>query len=53
VPVHDGLLVLNQATGKKIGEIGVDRHGYTGQVMMATLGPVVFEQRGPTLAALH
>ncbi|HEX5401225.1 MAG TPA: PQQ-binding-like beta-propeller repeat protein [Pseudonocardiaceae bacterium] len=53
VPVRDGLLVLNQATGAKIGEIGVDRHGYTGRVMMATLGPVVFEQRGATLAALH
>jgi hypothetical protein len=31
----------------------VDRHGYTGEVTMATLGPVVFEQRGTTLAALH
>jgi hypothetical protein len=52
-PVDNGLLVLNQATGAKIGEIGVNRHGYAGQVMMATLGPVVFEQRGSTLAALH
>lgn len=53
VPVPDGLLVLNQITGAKVGEIGVDRHGYTGAVAMATLGPMVFEQRGATLAALH
>lgn len=53
VPVQDALLVLDQATGQRVGEIGVDRHGYTGQVAMASLGPVVFEQRGTTLAALH
>jgi outer membrane protein assembly factor BamB len=53
VPVPDGLLVLNQATGTRIGEIGVNRHGYTGEVSMASLGPVVFEQRGGTLVALH
>jgi PQQ-like domain len=53
VPVPNALQVLDQATGQKIGQIGVDRHGYTGQVSMASLGPVVFEQRGPTLAALH
>jgi hypothetical protein len=53
VPVPDGIQVLDQATGQKIGQIGVDRHGYTGQVSMASLGPVVFEQRGTTLAALH
>lgn len=53
VPVPNELLVLNQATGAKIGEINDDRHGYPGEVSMATLGPVVFEQRGDTLAALH
>jgi hypothetical protein len=53
VPVPNGILVLDQVSGNKIGEIGVDRHGYTGQVSMASLGPVVLEQRGPTLAALH
>lgn len=53
VPVPGGLLVLDQATGARIGEIGVNRHGYTGDVSMATLGPVVLEQRGDTLAALH
>jgi hypothetical protein len=53
VPAQDKLLVLNQATGTSVGEIGVDRHGYRGAVQMATLGSVVFEQRGGTLAALH
>lgn len=53
VPTPDHLLVLNQASGARIGEIGVNRHGYTGEVSMAALGPVVFEQRGTTLAALH
>jgi outer membrane protein assembly factor BamB len=53
VPISGGIEVLDQATGAKIGVIGVDRHGYTGKVAMGTLGPVVFEQRGATLAALH
>ena len=53
VPVPNGIEVLDQTSGARIGEIGVDRHGYTGQVAMSSLGPVVFEQRGPTLAALH
>jgi hypothetical protein len=53
MPVPNALLVLNQVNGGRVGKIGVDRHGYAGPVMMAALGPVVFEQRGPTLAALH
>jgi len=53
VPVPNGIEVLDEASGARIGEIGVDRHGYTGRVAMSSLGPVVFEQRGPTLAALH
>ena len=52
-PVTNGLLVLDLETGKEVGKIGVDRHGYTGTVTMATLGPVVFEQRGDVLAALR
>jgi hypothetical protein len=52
-PERNTLLVLNQATGTRIGAINDDRHGYTGDVFMATLGPVVLEQRGATLAALH
>ena len=53
VPVPGGIQVLDPASGRKIGEIGVDRHGYAGPVSMASLGPVVLEQRGTTLAALH
>lgn len=53
VPVADALAVYDPGTGAKVGAIGVDRHGYAGTVTMATLGPVVFEQRGATLAALH
>lgn len=52
-PVRAALLVLNQATGAKVGQVGVNRHGYAGEITMATLGPVVFEQRGSTLVALH
>lgn len=53
VPAPNALLVLNQATGAKVGQIGVNRHGYRGRVAMAALGSVVFEQRGGTLVALH
>lgn len=53
LPVPNGIEVLDQATGAKVGDIGVDRHGYSGNVAMAAIGPVVLEQRGPTLAALH
>jgi hypothetical protein len=53
VPVKDAIDVLDVNTGTTIGSIGVDRHGYTGTVAMASLGPVVFEQRGGQLAALH
>lgn len=53
VPVPNGIEVLNQVTGAKVGTIGVDRHGYTGPVAMASAGPMVFEQRGRTLAALR
>jgi outer membrane protein assembly factor BamB len=52
-PVPNALLVLNQSTGRQVGRIGVNRHGYSGLITMATLGPVVFEQRGSTLVALH
>lgn len=53
VPTPNALLVLNQSTGANVGQIGVDRHGYHGPVMMSSLGSVVFEQRGGTLVALH
>jgi hypothetical protein len=52
-PVPGALLVADLNTGAQVGKIGVDRQGYTGTVTMATLGPVVFEQRGSMLAALR
>ncbi|GAA3063623.1 Rv3212 family protein [Actinokineospora globicatena] len=53
VPVPEGLAVLSQADGTRIGTIPVNREGYTGPVTMATIGSMVLEQRGPTLVALH
>lgn len=52
-PVPGALLVMDLSTGAQVGRIGVDRHGYTGTVTMATLGPMVFEQRGSMVAALR
>lgn len=53
VPVPNALLVVDPASGRTIGSIGVNRHGYTGPVAMSTLGPMVFEERGTVLAALR
>jgi hypothetical protein len=53
IPVPDGLAVCDPSTGERVGTIAVNRGGYTGEVTMNTLGPMVFEQRGDTLVALH
>jgi hypothetical protein len=53
IPVRDALRVFNQVTGELLGTIPVDRHGYTGTVTMASIGPMVLEQRGANLAALR
>ncbi len=53
IPIPNGLRVLNQGTGELIGTIPVDRHGYTGTVEMAAIGPMVLEQRGANLVALR
>jgi hypothetical protein len=53
IPVRDGLRVLNQISGELIGTVAVDRHGYAGTVSMATIGPMVLEQRGANLVALR
>jgi outer membrane protein assembly factor BamB len=53
VPIRGGLAVLDEQTGATLRTIGVDRHGYTGPVRLAALGPVLLEQRGDTLAALR
>ncbi len=52
VPIQGGLAVLDEATGATIRTVGVDRHGYTGPVQLSSVGPVLLEQRGTTLAAL-
>jgi putative pyrroloquinoline-quinone binding quinoprotein len=53
VPIQGGLAVLNEADGSTIRTIAVDRHGYTGPVRLASIGPVLLEQRGNTLVALR
>ncbi|GLZ35834.1 hypothetical protein Lesp02_80210 [Lentzea sp. NBRC 105346] len=53
IPVRTGLKVYDQQTGAEVGTIPVNRDGYTGPVQMATVGPVVLEQRGKTLVALR
>ncbi|WP_414635804.1 PQQ-binding-like beta-propeller repeat protein [Amycolatopsis sp.] len=53
VPIQGGLAVLNEQNGSTIRTIGLDRHGYTGPVRLASLGPVLLEQRGDTLVALR
>ncbi|AXX28147.1 PQQ-binding-like beta-propeller repeat protein [Actinosynnema pretiosum subsp. pretiosum] len=53
LPVAEGLVVLDQVTGEEIGSIPVNRGGYGGDVVMATNGPVVLEQRGGELVALR
>lgn len=53
IPVRDGLRVIDQASGALIGTLPVDRQGYAGMVSMATIGPMVLEQRGANLVALR
>lgn len=53
IPVRDAIRVINQATGELVGTVPVDRHGYSGTVSMAAIGPMVLEQRGANLVALR
>ncbi|WP_370946842.1 hypothetical protein AB5J62_04495 [Amycolatopsis sp. cg5] len=53
VPIKGGLAVLNEDNGSTVRTIGVDRRGYTGPVRLSSVGPVLLEQRGNTLAALR
>jgi hypothetical protein len=52
VPVPSGLAVVDPESGKTTRTIGVDRHGYSGTVILRSLGAVLLEQRGDTLVAL-
>lgn len=53
VPVPGGLAVLDRSSGRLLRTIEVNRGGYRGTVTMASLGPVLLEQRGATLVALR
>ncbi|AOS61781.1 Rv3212 family protein [Actinoalloteichus hymeniacidonis] len=53
VPVPDGLAVLDPTSGDWLGELPVDRGGYSDEVTMDSIGPMVLEQRGDTLVALR
>lgn len=53
MPIADGLAVIDEKTGKSQRTIAVDRDGYDGLVRLGYVGPVLLEQRGPTLIALR
>lgn len=53
IPVPGGLAVTDPATGQVIRTIPVNRGGYQGPVLLSTLGPMIYEQRGPEVVALH
>jgi len=53
LPIEGGLAVVDERTGTAIRTIGVDRRGYAGEVRLGTIGPVLLEQRGDTVAALR
>ncbi|CAM4132774.1 hypothetical protein KIPE111705_42130 [Kibdelosporangium persicum] len=53
LPVKDAYVVTDQVTGARVAQTAVNRDGYNGPVRMSTLGPMVLEQRGPTLVALR
>jgi hypothetical protein len=53
LPTPAGLAVINPSDGAVARTIPVDRGEYRGPVILATIGPVLLEQRGPTVVALH
>lgn len=53
VPILGGLAVLNEENGATLRTVGVDRGAYAGPIRLTALGPVLLEQRGPTVAALR
>jgi hypothetical protein len=53
LPVPNGLVELNPADGRVLRTVAVNRGDYQGPVMLAALGPVLLEQRGPTVVALR
>jgi hypothetical protein len=53
VPVPGGLAVRNADTGAPLSTVALDRGGWHGPVRLGSIGPVLLEQRGPTLVALR
>ncbi|TCP49277.1 YD repeat-containing protein [Tamaricihabitans halophyticus] len=53
VPVDDGIAVLDQRSGERLGTLQVDRGDYTGDVTVDSVGSVLIEQRGDTIVALR
>ncbi|MGH3949534.1 MAG: Rv3212 family protein [Pseudonocardiaceae bacterium] len=53
VPISGGIAVVDPENGKTLRTVPVDRGDYTGPVRLATIGPVLLEQRGDTLVALR
>lgn len=53
VPVPAGLTVLDADTGAPLRTLPLDRGGWHGPVRLGSTGPVLLEQRGPTVVALH
>jgi hypothetical protein len=53
LPVPNGLVELNPADGRVLRTVAVNRGDYQGPVTLAALGPVLLEQRGPTVVALR
>jgi hypothetical protein len=53
VPIEGGLAVMDEADGKTVRTIGVDRRRHSGPVALSSTGPVLLEQRGGTVVALR
>jgi len=53
LPTPAGLAVINPTDGAVLRTIPVDRGEHKGSITLSALGPVLLEQRGPTVVALH
>ncbi|MGH3520446.1 MAG: Rv3212 family protein [Haloechinothrix sp.] len=53
VPITGGLAVVDEQSGETLRTVAVDRGGYAGPVRLASVGPVLLEQRGDLLVALR
>jgi hypothetical protein len=53
LPVPGGLVEVNPADGRVLRTVAVNRGDYLGPVALAATGPVLLEQRGPTVVALR